>query len=107
MFQSCRVLIWHEKELLNDGFFSFAVVRQSIRYLPSNTFLKERTLQLSKIPWIFKLKNLSLLVDKNHIVTESSQPNQGYGLKRVQGSLRPDVQSVTFLVWQHFLDQDH
>ena len=70
MFQSCRVLIWHEKELLNDGFFSFAVVRQSIRYLPSNTFLKERTLQLSKIPWIFKLKNLSLLVDKNHIVTE-------------------------------------
>ena len=58
MFQSCRVLIWHEKELLNDGFFSFAVVRQSIRYLPSNTFLKERTLQLSKIPWIFKLKNL-------------------------------------------------
>jgi hypothetical protein len=28
MFQSRRVLIWHEKELLNDGFFSFAVVRQ-------------------------------------------------------------------------------
>ena len=70
MFQSRRVLIWHEKELLNDGFFSFAVVRQIIRYLFSNTILKERTLQLYKVAWIFKLENLSLLVDKNHIVTK-------------------------------------
>ena len=50
--------------------FSFAVARQIISYLTSNTILEKSTLQLSKIPWIFKLKNLSLLVDKNHIVTE-------------------------------------
>ena len=50
--------------------FSFAVARQIISYLPSNTILEKSTLQLSKIPWIFKLKNLSLLVNKNHIVTE-------------------------------------
>ena len=70
MFQSRRVLIWHEKELLNDGFFSFAVVRQNISYLLSNTILEKSIFQLSKIPWIFKLKNFSPFVDKNHIVAE-------------------------------------
>ena len=65
MFQSRRVLIWHEKELLNDGFFSFAVVRQSTNpLLPSDTSLeKSASSSCSKVPWIFKLENLSLLVD--------------------------------------------
>ena len=50
--------------------FSFAVVRQNISYLLSNTILEKSIFQLSKIPWIFKLKNFSPFVDKNHIVAE-------------------------------------
>ena len=65
-----RSSIGHGDCLLNDGFFSFAVARQIISYLPSNTILEKSTLQLSKIPRIFELKNLSMLVDKNHIVTK-------------------------------------
>ena len=65
-----RSSVGHGDCLLNDGFFSFAVARQIISYLPSNTILEKSTLQLSKIPRIFELKNLSMLVDKNHIVTK-------------------------------------
>ena len=43
MFQSRRVLIWHEKELLNDGFFSFAAVRQMFVMLSKIILLATRS----------------------------------------------------------------
>ena len=50
--------------------FSFAIVRQNTNPLLSDTSLKKGVLQLYKVAWILKLENLSLLVDKNHIVTK-------------------------------------
>ena len=48
---------WHEKELLNGGFFLLPSSDKVFVIILKHTFGKS-TLQLSKIPWIFKLKNL-------------------------------------------------